>query len=212
MGLAFWIVTGPLSSTVGGYFLVPFVVGLTPFVSLLLVAILKWLVVGRLKPGRYRLWSTPMLQWWFAQMLLAPLEALFTPFHGTPVFNLMLRALCAKVELDAVLNGPVVFDPDLLSVGSQVHVGFDARLMGHHFEAGGILILGKVRIMGGAFLGPRAMTQPFTTIGPGAHLGSLSVLEIGTTIQHGEVWSPLPLRLFFYLARFCARSAGLLEW
>src|SRR5262249_26880394 len=46
--------------------------GMAVFPLLILVAVTaKWLVLGRVRPGRYPLWGWYYLRWWFAQAVVA---------------------------------------------------------------------------------------------------------------------------------------------
>jgi hypothetical protein len=57
------------------------------FPLLVLVAVMtKWLVLGRVRPGSYPLWSWYYLRWWFAQAVVASVPANY--LLGTPLLPL----------------------------------------------------------------------------------------------------------------------------
>jgi hypothetical protein len=62
----------------------PAIVALCPFTAFVFVFGLKWIVVGRLTPGRYRLWSCVFLRWWFLERLLRLLEGLAVRGPSSP--------------------------------------------------------------------------------------------------------------------------------
>jgi amino acid adenylation domain-containing protein len=59
----------------------PAIGALYPFTASIFVFVLKWLLVGRLTRGRYRMWSCVFLRWWFLERLLGSLEALAEPIQ-----------------------------------------------------------------------------------------------------------------------------------
>jgi non-ribosomal peptide synthetase-like protein len=66
----------------------------------------KWLVAGRLKPGRYPLWGWTYFRWWFADRLVEAVPiAMIT---GSSLHPLWLRALGAKVGLETNLGSMTV--------------------------------------------------------------------------------------------------------
>ena len=87
----------------------------------------KWLVAGRLKPGRYPLWGVTYFRWWLADRLceLPRVDLL----SGTPLLCWFLRALGAKIGNDVIIDSVYLRSPDLLpiesgaSVGTAVHIG-----------------------------------------------------------------------------------------
>ena len=56
---------------------------------------LKWLVIGKIKPGRYKVWGMYYFRFWLADKLvnISPISY----FTGTPIMNVFLRLLGAKV-------------------------------------------------------------------------------------------------------------------
>ena len=70
-------------------------VGFAIWPSLLFLSIaLKWLVIGRFKPGRYPLWSFYYFRWWLVTRFQALSWA--EMFAGTPLMNLYWRAMGAR--------------------------------------------------------------------------------------------------------------------
>jgi non-ribosomal peptide synthetase-like protein len=151
----------------------------------------KWLVAGRLKPGRYPLWGMTYFRWWLADRLceLPRVDLL----SGTPLLCWFLRALGAKIGKDVIIDSVYVRAPDLLrvdagaSIGTAVHVG----------NAGveqGKLVLGPVHVGREAVIDSYAVLQNDTSVGDYARLGGLSALPAMQSVPDGENWEGSPAR------------------
>ncbi|MBA4189784.1 MAG: amino acid adenylation protein [Planctomycetaceae bacterium] len=136
------------------------------FASALCVVVLalKWLLLGKVKPGTHPLWSCWCSRWDFHYVLWemyarGPLAAL----EGTLLLNVYLRAMGVKIGKNVVLGSGFshVVDPDMLSFadGSTVSAMFQA----HTFE-------------------DRVLKIDYVTIGTGATLGNASVLLYGADV------------------------------
>ena len=75
--------------------------GITTPVVLCLSIVLKWLLLGRVRPGRYPLWSFYYLRFWFvrAVMRAAPVRYL----SGTPFLAMYYRLMGARIGKNVVL-------------------------------------------------------------------------------------------------------------
>jgi hypothetical protein len=116
---------------------------LANFGSFLFVILTKWLIVGRLKPGRYPLWGWMYFRWWLADRI-----ADIPPRHllsGSPLNATYLRALGAKIGDDALIGALFIRAPDLLCIGNGVSIGAAVNFENARVERGE-LILGQITI------------------------------------------------------------------
>ncbi|AZN36745.1 Pls/PosA family non-ribosomal peptide synthetase [Iodobacter ciconiae] len=151
----------------------------------------KWLVLGRLKAGRYRLYGFTYFRWWLSDRLLD-----ITPLYfltGSPLQSLYLRALGAKIGKNVALSAISVRVYDLLSIGDGASIGASVnfenfRVQGDHWEVGPITV-GK-----DAYIGSYSILQSETSVGDLGRLEGLSALSVGQKIAAGEVWSGSPAR------------------
>ena len=68
-----------------------------------LIAIaLKWIVLGRTKPGVYPLWGVYYFRWWFAARVAGLVHIKW--LQGTPVMRVYWRLLGAKVGRDVIIS------------------------------------------------------------------------------------------------------------
>ena len=151
----------------------------------------KWLVAGRLKPGRYPLWGVTYFRWWLADRLceLPRVDLL----SGTPLLCWYLRALGAKIGNDVIIDSVYLRSPDLLRIESGASVGTAVHIGNAGVEQG-MLVLGPVRLGREAVVDSYAVLQNDTSVGDNARLGGLSALPAGQSVPDGENWEGSPAR------------------
>ncbi|SMF11633.1 Pls/PosA family non-ribosomal peptide synthetase [Pseudogulbenkiania subflava] len=159
---------------------------------LLVVAIAaKWLLLGRIRPGRHRLWGAYYLRWWFAQGLIGAMP--FSHLAGTPLLPLVYRLLGVRIGQDVYLGSDELAAFDLISIGDGASIDDHASLLGCSVE-GDELVIGSVRVGRGCFVGSRAVLRENTVMEDGARLEDLSLLPEGGRIPDGQTWTGSPAR------------------
>lgn len=128
------------------------------------VVLLKWLILGRVKPGTIELWSAEYYRWWFVNTLLRHSMAQAMPLIAdTSVANFLLRALGAKIGEGAKISVFDLHDPDLLDVGANATIGKRAKLATSSVLHGKVH-LGVIRIGHSAAVGPTAVLSQNTVV------------------------------------------------
>jgi non-ribosomal peptide synthetase-like protein len=151
----------------------------------------KWLVAGRLKPGRYPLWGWTYFRWWFADRLVEAVPmAMIT---GSSLHPLWLRALGAKVGRETNLGSMTVRAPDLLAIGDGVSIGNAVNLENARVE-GGELVLGRIAIGNEVCIGSYVVVEGNTCLQDWAHLEGQSALADGAVLPARTVWAGSPAR------------------
>ena len=163
-------------------------VGLNLGAKLTVVA-LKWLVIGRTRPGIYPLWGAYYFRIWFMQRLVHLTAHKF--LQGSPLMRIYLRALGAKVGHDAIINEFEEGAIDLIEIGARASIGSKVRfanveVIGNEVHVGCIVIGAGVHIGNACVLGRN------TVMGAGAALGDLTSLAAGTRVASGETWDGAP--------------------
>jgi len=151
----------------------------------------KWLLIGRWKSQKIRLWSLPYVRFWIVKTLVrsSPAARLFI---GTPLYTLYLRALGAKIGPRVVIlsrNVPVC--TDLLTIGAGTVIRKAAIFNGYRAQAGRIHT-GPVTLGRDVFVGERSVLDINTSMGNGAQLGHASALDSGQTVPAGARWHGCP--------------------
>jgi non-ribosomal peptide synthetase-like protein len=151
----------------------------------------KWLLIGRWKPQRIRVWSLHYVRFWIVKTLVvsSPLARLAV---GSPLYSLYLRALGAKVgDRVLVLTHHVPVCTDLLQIGSHTVIRQDSFLNGYRVRDG-IVEIGPVTLGERSFVGERSVLEVFSGLGSGAQLGHASSLQDGQRVPDGECWHGSP--------------------
>ena len=150
---------------------------------------LKWLVIGRYKPGRYRVWGSYYFRWW----LVSRFQGLgwSEMFVGTPLMSLYYRAMGAKVGRNCSIDTPHCVAFDLVTIGHDTSIGPETHMLGYRIEDGW-LILGHVSIGSECFVGTHCCLGLNSTMHNRSRLDDMSHLADGAVIDadHGMRGSP----------------------
>lgn len=144
----------------------------------------KWVLVGRWKPGKVRVWSLGYFRFWLTKFLIQSNPLIV--FGGTPIFLFYLRALGADIGRGVVfLSRGVPACPDLLTIGDGAIVRKDSIITCYRAHAGWIQT-GPVALGRDSFVGEGTILDINSGLGDGAQLGHSSALRAGQFIPSGE--------------------------
>jgi len=161
-----------------------------PLMLLVPIAV-KWILIGRYRPGAYPLWGWFYFRWWLATTIEAAVPVSY--LTGTPLYNLYLRWMGAKIGKNAHLDSDAFACYDLLAIGDDSSVNADSNLLGYTVEYGWLKI-GRVTIGRRCFVGARAALRHDTVMEDDSALEDLSLLQQGATIPRGQTWLGSPAR------------------
>lgn len=150
----------------------------------------KWILIGRWKPRRVRVWSLGYVRFWVVKTLVMSNPLVL--FAGSPIYILYLRALGAKVGRGVTIfsrNVPVC--SDLLTIGDGTVICKDSFLLCYRARAGWIET-GTVALGRDVFIGEKTVLDIETAMGDGAQLGHASSLHAGQVVPDGERWHGSP--------------------
>ena len=89
--------------------------------------VVKWVLIGRWKPGQIRVWSLAYVRFWIVKTLVQR-NPLVLFMVGSPLYPLYLRALGAKVGRGvAIFSRSVPVCTDLLTIGDRTVIRKDSR-------------------------------------------------------------------------------------
>jgi len=99
------------------------------------IAMVKWLLLGRVKPGKYDLNSGFYVRKWFVDQLMELSLDVIGPLYATIYLNPWYRLLGAKLGRRAEVSTASFISPDLLTVGEESFVA-DAVSLGAGADRG----------------------------------------------------------------------------
>ena len=156
-----------------------------------LAILAKWLLVGRVRAGEIPLWSARYFRFWAAKSLARSAPAI--AFAGTPLYNLYLTLLGAKIGRNAaILSRTVpVAAADLFEVGEDALVMRSALLPGY-VAYGNRIHLDAIRIGRNAYVGEQSVLEIGSTVGDFGELGHASSLQRGQSVPAGKRYAGSP--------------------
>lgn len=167
------------------------IVGLATLVVVrwLLVPIVVRLLATGVTPGRYFLWGKTHRRLWLLDgfLALSPLALL----SGSPLLPAYLRLLGAHVGPRCHVGSSQISLPTLISVGAGSSIGYGVSLRPWTVEDGWIVV-GRIRVGKGSFVGASSVLEPGTHIGDGAAVARHSAMHRGRPIGDGERWAGSP--------------------
>ncbi|OZM79357.1 Pls/PosA family non-ribosomal peptide synthetase [Pseudonocardia sp. MH-G8] len=161
------------------------------FLAMCLLPILaKWLLIGRWKPQRIRIWSLAYVRFWVVKTLVRANPLVL--FVGSPLYVLYLRALGARIGRGVVIfSKHVPLCTDLLTVGADTVIRKDTFLNCYRARAG-VIETGPVTLGRGVFVGEWVVLDVGTSMGDGAQIGHASALHTGQAVPAYEHWHGSP--------------------
>jgi non-ribosomal peptide synthetase-like protein len=159
--------------------------------TILLTIAVKWLVIGRVKPGRYPLWGAYYFRLWLVQRIVGLAHMKW--FQGSPILPLYLRALGANIGRDVVIGDLDVGAADLVTIGDYACLGGKVKLSNAHVE-GDELIIAPIVIGADAYVGTSCVIEGDVRIGAGAELRDLTSIPAHVDVGAGEIWDGSPGR------------------
>ena len=154
----------------------------------------KWLWVGRIPVGEKPLWSSFV---WRNEVADTFVETVAAPWFaraaaGTPVMNLWLRALGAKIGHGVWCESYWLPEADLVTLGDGSTVNRGCVVQTHLFHDR-IMRMDTVVLENGATLGPHCVALPASRIGAGATVGPASLVMRGDEVPASTRWQGNPI-------------------
>ena len=159
--------------------------------NIMLVLAVKWLVIGRTKPGRYPLWGSYYFRVWLVQRFSALAHEKW--LQGTVFYRIFLRLLGAKVGSGSIIGQASFECHDLITIGTNASIGNRVILAASRVE-GDEFIIGPVVIGNSVSIGGSSVVESDTRIGDDSEIGDLTVISSGTTVGPLERWVGSPGR------------------
>src|SRR5690606_3483036 len=154
----------------------------------------KWLLIGRIGAEEHPLWSSFV---WRNEVSDSFVETVAAPWFaraatGTPVLNLWLRGLGARIGRGVWCESYWLPEADLVTLGDGATVERGCVVQTHLFHDR-IMAMDTVVLAPGATLGPHCVALPAASIGAGATVGPASLVMRGDTVPASTSWWGNPI-------------------
>ena len=149
----------------------------------------KWVVIGKIKPGKYKLWGSYYFRFWIVDKVINICPIIY--FTGTSIMNIFLRSVGAKIGKNTYINTSAISVFDLLHVGDNVSICTDSHLRGYVI-ADGYLKIGAIEIEDYAFIGTRCCLAHNTKMEKNSSIEDLTLIPENCTIPENENWGGSP--------------------
>jgi non-ribosomal peptide synthetase-like protein len=159
-----------------------------------IAVIAKWLLIGRIKAIEHPLWSSFV---WRNEVSDTFVETVAAPWFaraasGTPVMNLWLRALGAKIGRGVWCETYWLPEADLVTLESGATVNRGCVVQTHLFHDR-IMRMDTVVLEEGSTLGTHCVALPAARIGAGASVGPASLVMRGDEVPPSTRWQGNPI-------------------
>ncbi|WP_239588914.1 Pls/PosA family non-ribosomal peptide synthetase [Gordonia hydrophobica] len=160
----------------------------------LVAALAKWTVVGRIRTSEHPLWSSFV---WRNELSDAFVETVAAPWFanaaaGTPVLNMWLRALGAKIGRGVWCESYWLPEADLVELGDGATVQRGCVVQTHLFHDR-VMAIDSVVLADGATLGPHCVALPASGVGESATVGPASLVMRGDVVPAHTRWQGNPI-------------------
>jgi non-ribosomal peptide synthetase-like protein len=173
--------------------LLPLVYIAAGLAAVLIVAAMKWVIVGRYRPRVEPHWCHFV---WRTELITGLYESVAVPaliewFAGTPLMPPLLRLFGARFGKRVFIDSTYLTEFDLVSVGDDAAIGDAAALQTHLYEDR-VMKMSNVRISAGCTVGARSVVLYDSVMGPGASLDALSLVMKGECLPADSHWRGIP--------------------
>ncbi len=159
----------------------------------LLVLVAKWVLLGRVRPGKHGLWSSWCSRWDFLYVVWRSFARPFlAPLSGTLFAAPYLRAMGARIGRRVMLGGGFaqLVDPDMIRIDDEATVA--CLFQAHSFEDR-VLKIDRVTIGRRSALDTDCLLLYGADIGDAARVRPHSVVMKGEHLQTGRTYSGVPV-------------------
>lgn len=162
----------------------------------------KWVVIGRIEAIEHPLWSSFV---WRNEVSDTFVETVAAPWFaraasGTPVMNLWLRGLGAKIGRGVWCETYWLPEADLVTLGAGATVNRGCVVQTHLFHDR-IMRMDTVVLEDGATLGTHCVALPAARLGAGATVGPGSLVMRGDEVPPSTRWQGNPIAPWDVLRR-----------
>eukprot|EP00913_Durusdinium_trenchii_P009223 g8670.t1 len=182
----------------------PLVWPVSVLLLMLVVVILKWLILGCCTPSTILMWSPQYHVWLCMYNLFQSIDPFLAMFRGTPILTFFYNRCGAHITYSSELHTSNLTDLDMIRIHGDCLIDRACNIQPSHIvsDKRGYVLLGKIKINKGCFVGYGATIEPHVTLEKGSFvrpLKSVSVAHSVHPLPEGRE-SPKPGRMMPWLA------------
>lgn len=165
-----------------------------------IVIVIKWIVLGKVKPGVYPLWGSYYWRWWIVHRLIKILP--LNLYKGSFLLVWFYRLMGASIGNNVHIGTPYVSCLDMIEVGDDTSIGIDVFMEGFTVKMGkqdgngrrhGWLIIGTVKIGSGCYIGSKSHLAINTVIPDDTQIAEFSMVPENTRLKAGKSYAGSPV-------------------
>ncbi|MGL4438625.1 MAG: Pls/PosA family non-ribosomal peptide synthetase, partial [Bosea sp. (in: a-proteobacteria)] len=157
----------------------------------IIIIALKWVIIGRTKPGRYPLWGSYYFRVWFVARLIQATTPKF--LQMSPLMRIWIRLLGGKVGKEAIISEFETGAWDLISIGERASTGSKMKIANVEYTTNE-MVIEPIEIGAYAHIGNACVISGGSTISEGAELKDLTCILPGQVVPAWEIWDGSPPR------------------
>jgi non-ribosomal peptide synthetase-like protein len=170
------------------------ILGSASFVGVFCLQILlyKWILVGKIEPGKYPVYSSfGLRKWWVDRLMEMSLDMMPT-LYSTLYLIPWLRMLGAKIGARTEISTATNITPDLLTIGSESFIA-DTVSLGANKVDRGWMELAPTKVGSQTFVGNGAVVPANSIIADNCLIGCFSIPPVSDTpMQTDTAWLGSP--------------------
>lgn len=163
-----------------------------PILTLVIPIALKWLLIGRVKPGVHPLWGWFYFRWWLVNRLTGSAFVL-KYLIGTPLIAIYYRLLGARIGRNCHIGTNGIHVYDLFTLGDDSALGAESKLTGYVVEDGWLKI-GAIDIGERCYVGARCVIGLNTQIENNVVIEEMSMVPDNVLLSQSLYYAGSPAR------------------
>ena len=153
---------------------------------MLLVAMCKWLIIGKYREGKCKLYSWFFLKWWLVRRIIYVSRLYTWALDQTIFLRYWLISLGGNVGKDFSAESIFILEPDLIDIGEGVKVGFETQFNTTEVMHNGVVEFRRIRIDDHVKIGVRAVLMGGVRIREGCEVLAKSAVDTGFDCERGN--------------------------
>jgi len=151
-------------------------------------------MMGRFREGKAKVFSWYFLKWWLVRRVIHVSSLYSWVFDETPLSSVWLRLLGAKIGSGTSLEQPYVLEPDLVTIGNDCVIEFEAQLSTSEIK-GGVIEFRRVKIGDNVKLGVRSVLLGGTNVESGCEVLPKAALDWTTSPKANKLIGGSPAKI-----------------